>query len=615
VDSDEYGAADGADAFSSGHLSELLAHSVEQQVAEQRALQTALAQVAAVLPRLGDLDPARLHATVRESVQQAVQDSVRQSIAAEVQAALAPLAAEIRQELAALADGEQAAARTQLTELAEAAADTSADAEETLEKVDALREEVTGLRAELVDGLTAVRAAAEGVRVDLAEATEGTRSSIQDVLQQGALAAPSAGSAAEVLDDLRDGLAGVRTDLDQMPPAVAAAVGGRLAEPLESLRAAIAASSGSGAPSGPVDSSLTAEVAALRRDLATLRLLLVEQPVGPSVSAGDGAFLVAVEARFRRHLDDAVVQLAALLLGVEAPPAEPEPEIVPPAAITPAPPAAPVVEAEVEAEAEAGAVDEDEDLEEEPWIGLDPDPADLGESAPFAAALAGHEAIAEEDVPVDHERAEDEPAEFEYAAEPEITAAPEPPVEPPVEPPGPVAAKPAAFVPPSVPFASEFLPYLNDESPYLNDEFEWQPLPPTAAGSPEPDPLDPQQATPAGVADVGVGRGLARGLELGGLEPGGLEPGDLGDDVDAGDRTGVDIGRAPRRSGGHGITGPIEIDQLSGLEPPPPDPLTVRHLPPPDGVDHDRSQDEHGEHDDEGKRRWWKRHAGASDEE
>lgn len=170
-------------------------------------------------------------------------------------------------------------------------------------------------------------------------------------------------------EELGDGLAGLRTDLRQVPEQVGGAVAGRVAEPLEGLRVTVrdlaeqvedlaltvapltpgvtgleeqlagvaarvvAAASG---PSGAALTPLIAEVAGLRADLDALRRLVLEDPDGPdpdiaarlaagavrpvldelmSLQADRAAAREAtLEARIRRHVDDAVLALAEVVL-------------------------------------------------------------------------------------------------------------------------------------------------------------------------------------------------------------------------------------------------------------------------------------------------------------
>ncbi len=139
---------------------------------------------------------------------------------------------------------------------------------------------------------------------------------------------------AETLLELRDGLAGVRTDLRQLPGLLAGAVAARLAEPLEVLREAQQRLAGQLTTDAE---TVSGQVAALRKDLDAIRRLVLEDlPEAPDpgvtaalVTAGVAEAMrlavadalaaqlgqaAASEDRIRRYVDDAVLALAELML-------------------------------------------------------------------------------------------------------------------------------------------------------------------------------------------------------------------------------------------------------------------------------------------------------------
>ncbi len=139
---------------------------------------------------------------------------------------------------------------------------------------------------------------------------------------------------AEALLELRDGLAGVRTDLRQLPGLLAGAVAARLAEPLEVLREAQQRLAGQLTTEAE---AMSGQIAGLRKDLDAIRRLVLEDlPEAPDpgvtaalVTAGvaeavrlevaDGLAAqlgqaAASEDRIRRYVDDAVLALAELML-------------------------------------------------------------------------------------------------------------------------------------------------------------------------------------------------------------------------------------------------------------------------------------------------------------
>lgn len=139
---------------------------------------------------------------------------------------------------------------------------------------------------------------------------------------------------AEDLLELRDGLAGVRTDLRQLPGLLAGAVAARQAEPLEVLREAQQRLAGQLSTDAE---TVSGQIAGLRRDLDAIRRLVLEDlPEAPDpgvtaalVTAGIAEAVrlavadalaaqrgqaAASEERIRRYVDDAVLALAELML-------------------------------------------------------------------------------------------------------------------------------------------------------------------------------------------------------------------------------------------------------------------------------------------------------------
>jgi len=152
------------------------------------------------------------------------------------------------------------------------------------------------------------------VRVRL-EALDGVRAVLDDV--RGELAELRSGLAGlasrEAVEELRDGVAGIRTDLHQLPQQLGGVVAGRVGEPLEGLRVAIRESSATveqvAADVRPLADEATASGVALDR----LRRLIEEATTGdaPSTDIPDSHAVAAVVAP---AVADAVV--AALAAGL-----------------------------------------------------------------------------------------------------------------------------------------------------------------------------------------------------------------------------------------------------------------------------------------------------------
>lgn len=183
-------------------------------------------------------------------------------------------------------------------------------------------ERLDGRLARLEASVAAVPAGLEALHAELA----GQRAAL----------APLDGLArhAEDLLELRDGLAGVRTDLRQLPGLLAGAVAARLAEPLEVLREAQQRLAGQLTTDAE---TVRGQIAGLRKDLDAIRRLVLEDlPEAPDpgvtaalVTAGVAEAVrlavadalaaqlghaAASEDRIRRYVDDAVLALAELML-------------------------------------------------------------------------------------------------------------------------------------------------------------------------------------------------------------------------------------------------------------------------------------------------------------
>jgi len=183
-------------------------------------------------------------------------------------------------------------------------------------------ERLDGCLGQLERSMVAVPAGIEALHAELA----GQRAALAPLDELG--------RHAEDLLELRDGLAGVRTDLRQLPGLLAGAVAARQAEPLEVLR------EGQQRLAGQLSTdaeTVSGQIAGLRKDLDAIRRLVLEDlPEAPDpgvtaalVTAGiTEAVRLAVadalaaqlgraaasEDRIRRYVDDAVLALAELML-------------------------------------------------------------------------------------------------------------------------------------------------------------------------------------------------------------------------------------------------------------------------------------------------------------
>lgn len=180
VEPGERGSAAPAGPPAQDRVAAALNRALEEQVAEQRALITLIAEVR---ERLGGLD----------AIGSTVDDAVRRGVGS--------LSAQLRE------SGDALAGRVEELQRRAAATD------------DALR------------GLP-VSADLQGLR----EESGAIRGLLGSVGAQLATVREELGGLPSSVEDLGDGIAGVRTDLRQLPTHVGAAVGGRVAEPLEALR-------------------------------------------------------------------------------------------------------------------------------------------------------------------------------------------------------------------------------------------------------------------------------------------------------------------------------------------------------------------------------------------
>ncbi len=183
-------------------------------------------------------------------------------------------------------------------------------------------ERVDGRLGQLETSMVAVPAGLEALHAELA----GQRAALAPLDEL-------ARHAGDLLE-LRDGLAGVRTDLRQLPGLLAGAVAARLAEPLEVLREAQQRLAGQLSTDAE---TVSGQIAGLRNDLDAVRRLVLEdlpEPPDPGATAAlfAGGVAEAVrlavadalaaqlgqaaasEDRIRRYVDDAVLALAELML-------------------------------------------------------------------------------------------------------------------------------------------------------------------------------------------------------------------------------------------------------------------------------------------------------------